>query len=141
MKMFIAYRHTGEKTKDLEDLLGNVRAALSEAGVNVYCAFFEEAEFQSRSLAAHQIMDHAFSLIDGSDMLFVIQTSKNKSEGMLMEVGYCIAKKIPIVVAVKSDVKQTYLPDMANTSFRWKDPEDLKRQIAATNFSSLTTPS
>src|SRR5579871_3573922 len=98
MEAFLAYRHTGESMEDLEALLGSTRDALARAGVNAYCTFFDEAEFQSKSLGARQIMEHAFATIDTKDMLFVVQTSDNKSEGMLMEVGYCIAKGIPVVV-------------------------------------------
>lgn len=137
MKAFIAYRHTGEKTEELERLLGTARDALKQASVDSYCTFFDEAEFQDRSLGAAGIMKHAFSIIDGSDLLFVIQASENKSEGMLIEVGYCMAKNIPIVVAVKSDVDHTYLPDMGNITIRWNDVEDLRHQITATDFSDL----
>ena len=82
-------------------------------------------------------MYHAFSIIDKSDFLFVVQTSDNKSEGMLMEVGYCIASNIPVVAATKDSVGYTYMPDMADLSLRWKDPQDLAQQIAKTNFLKL----
>lgn len=137
MEAFLAYRHTGEQPEDLEVLLGNTRDALARAGVNAYCTFFDEDEFQNKSFGARQIMDHAFETIEAKDMLFVLQTSENKSEGMLMEVGYCRARGIPVVVASKSDVEHTYLPDMADIAIRWNDPEDLHQQIEATDFSAL----
>lgn len=84
-------------------------------------------------------MEHAFSIIDHSDMLFVILTSENRSEGVLIEAGYCIAKNIPVVVAVQSGVKHTYLPEMASKTFRWTDREDLQHQIETTDYSSLKT--
>jgi nucleoside 2-deoxyribosyltransferase len=136
-KAFIAYRHTGEKTEYLEELLGAVRDALAKVDVEAYCTFFDEAEFQDKSLEAYQIMEHAFSVIDESDMLFVIQTSENKSEGMLMEVGYCIAKDIPIVVAASSKVKQSYLSEMATASFKWDDLQDLQKLIKQADLSEI----
>ncbi len=103
-------------------------------GVDAYCTFFEEDEFQHKSLRAYQIMDHAFSIIDDSDLLFVIQTSESKSEGMLMEVGYCRAKNIPIIVATQQQVGATYVPDMGTVAFRWDDLNDLRTKIQALDF-------
>lgn len=137
MEAFIAYRHTGESMEDLEVLLGGTRDALARAGVNAYCTFFDDAEFQNKAFGARQIMQHAFEMIDTKDMLFVIQTSENKSEGMIMEVGYCIAKGIPIVVAVKNGVQNTYLPDMADLQIQWDTIDNLHQQIEATNFTAI----
>jgi len=137
MKTFISYRHTGEDQKSLEKLLVPIRSALQGVDVESYCTFFDEDEFQDKSFGPKDIMYHAFSIIDKSDFLFVVQTSDSKSEGMLMEVGYCIAKSIPVVVATRDSVAYTYMPDMADLSFRWKDPKDLAQQIAKTDFSKL----
>lgn len=134
---FIAYRHTGEKTEYLQELLSTVKDALAKAGVDAYCTFFEDAEFKNKSLEAYQIMEHAFSVIDESDMLFVIQATENKSEGMLMEVGYCIAKDIPIVVAASSKVEHSYLSEMATASFKWDDLQNLKKLIREADFSEI----
>lgn len=74
-------------------------------------------------------MAHAFYVIDNSDILFVIQTSEERSEGMLMEVGYSIAKKKIIIVATKSGVHNTYLPTMGTIAFEWSNLEDLSEKI------------
>lgn len=139
LETFVGYRHTGENPEYLAAMLGTARDALARAGVNAYCTFFDEADFQDKSLGAREIMEHAFSKIDVSDMLFIVQHSENKSEGMLMEVGYAIAKNIPVVVAVQASVEHTYLPDMATTTLRWNDLEDLQQQIEATDFSTLVS--
>lgn len=137
MKTFIAYRHTGEDPAALEKILGGVRSAFDQVEVNAYATFFDETVFQAKSMGAKEIMNHAFSIIDESDFLFVIQTSENKSEGLLMEVGYCIAKDIPVVVATHEEVKHTYLPEMATLSISWVDPQDLFNKIAEMDFSKL----
>jgi len=38
--------------------------------------------------------------MEWSDLLLVLQDSEERSEGMLMEVGYALAKRMPMVVAV-----------------------------------------
>jgi nucleoside 2-deoxyribosyltransferase len=137
MKTFISYRHTGEKTEDLEPLLTSVCESLASSGVDTYCTFFNQDDFTSQSLGPHEIMQKAFEIIDDSDFLLVIQASERKSEGMLMEVGYCIAKKIPVIVAVKEGVDDTYLPDMANYAITWRSPDDLASELTAANFAEI----
>ncbi|TAK89124.1 hypothetical protein EPO04_03425 [Patescibacteria group bacterium] len=137
MKTFIAYRHTGEDPAALEKLLGSVRSAFDQAGVSAYATFFDETVFQAKSMGAKEIMSHAFAVINESDFLFVIQSSDSKSEGLLMEVGYCLAKGIPVVVATHQNVKHTYLPEMATLSISWVGPQDLISKIAEVDFSKL----
>ena len=48
---------------------------------------------------------------------------------MLIEVGYCLAKAIPIIVATKDDVTKTYLPELGEQVLRWHDLKDLSVQI------------
>lgn len=135
MKTFIAYRHTGEKTAFLEQVLTTVQQAFARRGIEAYCTFFDKALLENTSLGARDIMDHAFSVIDTADFLFAIQASEYKSEGMLMEVGYCIAKDIPIVVATKQGIDSTYLPEMGSRGFAWHDMQTLAEGIR-----SLTLP-
>lgn len=58
---------------------------------------------------------------------------------MLMEVGYCIAKQIPIIVAARNDIGYTYLPEMGTASFRWNDLEDLDQRTASTDYAQLVS--
>lgn len=137
MKTFIAYRFTGEDPKDLGPIQEAIRSGFLQRGVEAYSTFFDEEDFLNKSMNARQIMDHAFQKIDDSDFLFVILTSDNKSEGMLMEIGYCIAKKIPIIVAVKSSAGSTYVPDMAELSFKWDSVDDLRAKIEDLNLEGM----
>ena len=138
MEAFVAYRHTGESEEVLEEMLTLVCRTLGSAGVSAYCTFFAEKEFQSRKLNARQIMEHAFKAIDARDLLFVVQASEAKSEGMIMEVGYSIAKKKPIIVATHNAVKNTYLPKMANIALTYNSLDNLETKIADTDFAAVT---
>ncbi len=137
LRAFVAYRHTGEDPAELRPMLTSVCEALREQGIDVYCTFFSEEEFQSKSLGPRAIMEHAFSEIDARDILIIIQASNSKSEGMLLEAGYCLGTDKPFVVAIKSGVENTYLPDLATYSFIWTNSDDLRRQIEVIDFASL----
>ena len=137
LEAFIAYRHTGESEEVLEEMLGGVCRALGKTGVNAYCTFFAEKDFQAKQMNARQIMEHAFEVIDSKDILFVVQASESKSEGMIMEVGYCIAKQKPIIVATHESVQSTYLPQMANTAFTYSSLDDLESKIVGLDFAEI----
>lgn len=137
LRAFVAYRHTGEDPAELQPLLEAVCAALAEKDVQASCNFFSEERFQSESLGPRAIMEHAFAQLDGHNILFAVLTSSNKSEGMLMEVGYCWGRSKIVIVAAKAGVTGTYLPNMADYAFVWQDVEDLRRQIANINFDEV----
>lgn len=128
MKAFIAYRSTGEDPQVVEPVLIAIREAFKGRGIEVYSTFFDEA-IKGKSLGVRQITEHAFGILDSADFLFVVQTSDNKSEGMLIEVGYCLAKRIPIIAATKNTVTKTYMSAIVSQSFKWSTIEDLVRTI------------
>lgn len=136
MKTVISYRYNGEIIKDLEVLLVNVCSAFKFAGINPYCVYFEHYK-NSRDRSPAEMMQLAFSHIDNSDFLFVIQASEARSEGMLIEIGYAIARDIKVVVATKKGVSNTYLPSMGDYAFEYVDIQDLIQQIKEINFTPL----
>lgn len=129
MGWFIAYRHTGVDAVELERLIPAVRDALQSDSSEVYCTYFNEGDFKNTRLGPVGIMQHAFSKIEEMGNLFVLIDSGQKSEGMIMEVGYCLAKQIPITVAVRSGVTETYIPDMTMDVIRYTDTKDLIYKI------------
>ncbi len=82
-------------------------------------------------------MRKAFTAIDDSDFLFVVITSNNKSEGMLLEIGYCLAKKKPIIVAIDETVSGTYTPELADKVISFSNLVDLATKIRKLNLTHL----
>jgi nucleoside 2-deoxyribosyltransferase len=137
MNCFIACRETGENLSDLEKVLLSVRAVLKKVKIKIYCTFLDHTQEPKFGEDARDVMHHAFEKIDKSDFLLVIQRSSEKSEGMIMEIGYCLAKGIPILLAKKENIGYTYLPDMADFSFEFNDTNDLVSKLENFNFSKL----
>lgn len=136
MKTVISYRYNGEIIKDLEVLLINVCGAFKFAGIDPYCVYFEHYK-NSRDRSPAEMMQLAFSHIDNSDFLFVIQASEARSEGMLIEIGYAIARGIKVIIATKKGVNNTYLPSMGDYAFKYVDTQDLIQRIKEINFTPL----
>lgn len=127
-RYFIAYRHTGENMLELEQRLGKVEIALATHKIKAYATLSEEDEFIRDKSTAGQIMEKAFQKIAAMDGLFVLINGAEKSEGQLMEVGYALALKKPIVVAVKEGI-ETYVPELANIKVVYRDLDDLVQKI------------
>ena len=139
-KGFISYRFTGEKIEDLNSALSQIQNKLKEVDVDAYCNLFDKnlPVSPTADFKAQDFVFDAFKKINGTDILFTYITSENKSEGMILEVGYALAKNIPLVVAIKDDVKNTYLPVMANLVIQYNDLNDLLEKISETDFNSLS---
>ncbi len=129
MKYFIAYRHTGEDPARLHELLVPVKKAFEDRGHEIYCTYFNDESFRAQQLGPHQIMQEAFRKIEDMGSLFVILNSPHKSEGMLMEIGYCLAKGIPITVAYRRSLTDTYAPHMVPHTIPYDTVEELVGQI------------
>ena len=115
MGYFIGYRHTGADPAYLDQLLPAVRDTFLDCGVETYSTYFDEDNFKSSGYTPADIMKHAFSKIEEIGGLFVVIDGPEKSEGQILEVGYCIAKAIPIVVAKRRGVS-TYIDQMTDRS-------------------------
>ena len=129
MGFFVAYRHTGADPEYLNELLTTVRDAFSDGGHEIYCTFFDADNLKNKGYTPPQIMDHAFSRIEEIGELFVLIDGPDKSDGQLMEVGFCLAKSIPFIVAKRNSVTNTYIDQMTDDSFGYDDLEGLKTGI------------
>ncbi len=129
MGYFVAYRHTGADPEYLDELLPVIRDSFAECGEETYCTYFDEKQFKTDGLNPRQIMDHAFAKIVEIGGLFVLIDGQEKSEGQLLEIGFCIAKAIPFVVAKRNSVTNTYIDQMTDNSFGYNDIDDLKAGI------------
>jgi hypothetical protein len=124
---FLAYRHTGEDPAALEPMLTGVVQALGGIGVEVYCTFFNEEHFKAKQYNPRAIMEHAFEMIKARDALLIIQSSNEKSEGMILEMGKFFGEKPTILGKhIRVAARSTYLPDMADHAFDWEYQKELE---------------
>lgn len=137
MKAFIAYRFTGEDPKELKPLLTAACEAFKTRDIDAYCTLFDEQKFRDKGYTRLQILQHAFEVIDASDLLFVLQTSNEKSEGMLVEVGYSLANNVPIVAAPKLHIGNSLISEVALKTLYWENLSDLIGKIKSFEFAAL----
>lgn len=133
LSTFIGYPQMGEYPDSLVKTLLGVCEALDEVGVSSHCMLFDG----DIPPDPESIRFHTFSTIENCDFLFVVQVDKQRSEEMLIEVGFCLGGNVPVVVASKAGLKNTCLPKIADLLITWETLDELKEKIKSTNFSEL----
>lgn len=128
MSIFISYRHTGEDPKRLALLLPPIANTLKSNNKEYTCTYFDVNEVSSAEDQA-AVLRNALSRIDTSEAVLVVLDSSTKSEGMLVEVGYAIAKNVPIYMLKNSAVKETYMDKVADKSFEYTTLDELPRLV------------
>ncbi len=137
----VAYRHTGVPEAELAELMEAVKVALDATGWNWHCTYWEEGNFRSQGAGRREIMDHAREQLDQINFLICIVDSPIDSPGMVWEMGYCRAKKIPILALVRAGCSNTYGADMADKVAEYGEPwqiatilEDVVHHGGALNY-------
>ncbi len=77
-----------------------------------------------------QIFEHAFKKIDEADVVVMILMSEEKSEGMLIELGYSLGENKKIILAVRSTIKNTHLRELADKFLEFINIEDLTTKLS-----------
>jgi len=129
MKIFIAYRYTGEDHAELKETLHKLCAALEKAGHSHFCSFWKDGFFNENNYTRKQIMEHALKEIDGSDAVLAFVKSADRSEGMLLEVGYALAKGKKLILAIRNDVKTVFLREIAGRIIEFETIDELCRML------------
>jgi hypothetical protein len=126
-KWFIAQAVTGEDIDTLRDETRKIYHAIELKGDKAYSSILEGDNFEKKSNESK--MNHAFNEIDKRENLLAIIRSEKKSEGMLIEFGYAKGKHKNLTVAIKENINNTYVPELANQTIKYKNIEDLCEKI------------
>ena len=62
-------------------------------------------------------------------MLLAFVKNEEKSEGMLIEIGYALGTGKPFALAIKKGTKTTYLTEIAKPIIFFEDIDDLCSQL------------
>ncbi len=129
MKIYIAYKFVGENPDELEITLTKISNILKKLGHEVYSAFMDEDLFMKKKFTLKQILNHVLKELDTCDCILVFVRSNEKSEGMFIEIGYALAKRKKIILAIKKGVNLSFTEDIANQTILFQDTEELNRKL------------
>ena len=128
MKLFLSFRYTGETAKNLQGFFYPVRDALIARGDEVYLSLDDLDTWGETALPMKEKFARTFRVLADSDVLLVVVRSSDRSEGMLMEVGYALAQNKPIYLAAQSGV-QTYVRDVATKVLEFTGQAELLEKL------------
>lgn len=124
MKYYIAYRFTGEDSTELKETLEHICNLLSQQNHNNYCSFFDP---EMANIGNKKVLERGLKELDKSDILLVFIKSEQKSEGMLIEIGYALSKKKKIVLLIKKGVGTTFVREIADKVIEFNNLKELRR--------------
>jgi len=122
MKVFVAYRATGEDQQTLLDNLRIISDAVHAAGHEPYCTHLQQADTPDIDK-----IKTAFARIDESDALLVFVHDSDLSEGMSLEIGYSYGKK-PIHVFARRGAHLLGF-ELADSITEWNDVAELSAKV------------
>ncbi len=130
MKIFISYRRTGEDPEELKEVIHNIFTNLEKAGHTPFCSFLKDDLFKKNKFTHKQILEYALNELDKSDICLAFVKSENKSEGMLLEIGYALAKKKKFVLAIKEGVRTVFIREMADQTIEFETLDQLYSKLS-----------
>jgi hypothetical protein len=126
MKIFIGQAITGNDEESIRKETIEIKNLLVKNNHDFYSTFeIENPIFKNKG----DWVKHAFNVLENFNVFLAIVRGENKSEGLLMEIGYILGKGKKFILAIQKDVKKTYLRDMADEIIEWVDFEDLKIKL------------
>jgi nucleoside 2-deoxyribosyltransferase len=129
MKIFISYKFAGEDPGELEKTLNEISNVLKGAGHEIYSASEDEKLFIEKKFTLKKILNHALEKLNNSDCILVFVRSYEKSEGMLLEIGYALAKKKKMILAIKKGIRLSFTEEIADKVIEFTDINDLKQKL------------
>jgi len=125
MKISLSYKFTGENYEELKKFLDQVCNALKNQGHEPSGTYMRREEFEKNKTSLKEIMLTALRFIEDSDCHVSIINFNEKSEGMLLEIGYAYAKNKRMIVAIKKGIKTIWLKEIIPEIIEYENLEDL----------------
>lgn len=130
MRFYIAYRYTGENPATLRSELSVIESAIKASGHDVFCSISREKYFLDNKFTARQIIDYSLKELEQSDVLLAYIKSPEKSEGMILEIGFAIAKQKPVYVLIKEGIKTGYIESAAEKVVVFNEFSEVEKRLS-----------
>ncbi len=106
-KIFISYRFSGENKEQLKKLIEKIHDTIGRAGHRHYSTIFDTDQFANEKWSGKKIMQKSFAEIDSSDVILFLVRGPEISPGMLVELGYALAKNKKLLLAIDKKITES----------------------------------
>ncbi|PIT90816.1 MAG: hypothetical protein COU22_00115 [Candidatus Komeilibacteria bacterium CG10_big_fil_rev_8_21_14_0_10_41_13] len=121
MKIFIAYKFTGEDIDELNITLKKISAKLESFNLETFCSRFLEDWFRKNNYSKESIYQYALKqMIDVDLILFFIRSGK-PSHGMKLELDKAIELKKKKILFIKKELKFPEFRKVADQIIEFND--------------------
>ena len=125
MKIQLAYRFTGENEEELIKQLKKIKVVLENNNHSTYIPILDP----KRSKEKKDLFLNTLKRLDSAEAILALIKSEEKSEGMLMEIGYAWGRDKKLILAINKDVKNTHLREFADTIIEFSDINELYEKL------------
>jgi nucleoside 2-deoxyribosyltransferase len=128
MKYFISHGVTGENWEELEVIIKNICESVVKSGNEYSNIFLEEVNPKLKGnfegMTIKDLLNEAYKRINICDGIIVFINSDKKNEGVLIEVGYGVANRKKIILAIRKNVN-THIRDFADEVIEFENLDEL----------------
>ncbi|MBI4095725.1 MAG: nucleoside 2-deoxyribosyltransferase [DPANN group archaeon] len=129
-KIFISYRFSGENKEKLKNTMRQIHNAIEKSGCSCYSTIFDSDQFANENWSGKKIMQKSFGEIDSSDVVLFLVQNKKISPGMLVELGYVLAKGKKLLLAINKKVTDSIFRRQIAEIIEFKSLTDLKGKLS-----------
>jgi len=130
MKIFIAYKFSGEVSREqLKENLTRLADALELSGHETYIHFRDAEKWGKINLSPDEIIHGALNELKNCDAILALVMTAEKSEGLLLEVGFAIAGNKKIILAIKKDTQAIFLRALADEIIEYENTDSLVAKV------------
>lgn len=134
MKFYLAYKFLGQDKNELRSFLEEISTVIHNLGHDSFCHFRDIQKWRGTDKEDNpsQIIFEAFKEVEKSDAVLAFVEINEKSEGMLLEIGYAKALNKKIILAIKKSLDKDFLRfvrGIADLVIEYESLTDLKKQL------------
>lgn len=104
MKLYLAYRYTGEPYDQLVQTMTRVVAICHSLGLETFCSMLMEDEWRAQWRDYDQILAHCLTELDSCDAMLALIWTDEVSNGMQVELEHLQASNKPLFLVIREDL-------------------------------------
>ncbi|MGV8152499.1 MAG: nucleoside 2-deoxyribosyltransferase [Candidatus Nanoarchaeia archaeon] len=125
MKIQLAYKFTGEDKEKLLEIIKKIKETLESKGKEVYIPVLDKNLPNDKK----GIYIGTLKKIPNCDILIALILSKEKSEGLLMEVGHALGLGKKVILMINKGIKDTHLRELCDTVIEFEDINEIYEKL------------
>lgn len=129
MKIFISQKFRGVDKKILKEKIKKVALALEKRGHSTFNYFRDRENWQPGKYPQSRVIREALEEIRKCDAILAIINQREKSEGMLLEIGFAKALGKKVILLIFEGFSSVFLETLADKIIRLKSLEEINKKL------------